>query len=206
MLTCRFCELPFDTGRITKARTYCSKRCRESERNKKLKDSRQFLMTCKVCNAQVHTARQNQRFCSLGCRETFRKDNYQYLPKTQPKVLTCGWCEQDVVVPANFLSNRKYHDQCKVRAKRARHRIKTVKRQARTVKPSRLSADDLVDKMGNLCRICGDEIDMSLKRTSRMGLTVDHIIPLSKGGQDTLENMQPAHWVCNVRKGNKTNA
>lgn len=34
-------------------------------------------------------------------------------------------------------------------------------------------------------------------------ITVDHIIPLSKGGPDTLENKQPMCCICNGKKGNQ---
>jgi 5-methylcytosine-specific restriction endonuclease McrA len=32
--------------------------------------------------------------------------------------------------------------------------------------------------------------------------TIDHIIPLSLGGQDTPQNMQVSHESCNMKKGN----
>jgi hypothetical protein len=33
--------------------------------------------------------------------------------------------------------------------------------------------------------------------------TIDHIIPLSRGGTDTAANKRTAHWICNVRRGNR---
>jgi 5-methylcytosine-specific restriction endonuclease McrA len=33
--------------------------------------------------------------------------------------------------------------------------------------------------------------------------TVDHIIPLSKGGAHAVANLQLAHLACNIRKGNR---
>jgi 5-methylcytosine-specific restriction endonuclease McrA len=32
-------------------------------------------------------------------------------------------------------------------------------------------------------------------------LTIDHIVPLAVGGSDRLDNLQPAHRMCNVEKG-----
>jgi 5-methylcytosine-specific restriction endonuclease McrA len=114
----------------------------------------------------------------------------------------CGWCKEPRTWHINKSTITAYHPQCTIEARRARYRIKTVKRQSLT-KPSRLAADEVVATYGTNCSICGNQIDLSLKRTSSMGLTVDHWIPLSKGGSDELENLRPAHWICNRRKSNK---
>lgn len=45
-----------------------------------------------------------------------------------------------------------------------------------------------------ICGICGDEV-------SPRAFHVDHVIPLSKGGQHSYENVQLAHPICNRRKG-----
>jgi 5-methylcytosine-specific restriction endonuclease McrA len=36
--------------------------------------------------------------------------------------------------------------------------------------------------------------------TSRMGPTLDHIVPVSRGGAHTAANVQLAHSACNRRK------
>ncbi len=30
--------------------------------------------------------------------------------------------------------------------------------------------------------------------------TIDHVIPLAKGGYDTIENVKAAHFICNSKK------
>lgn len=54
------------------------------------------------------------------------------------------------------------------------------------------------------CWLCGNEIDYDLKFPDPWSFTVDHVIPLSKGG-DPLdwENLRAAHYRCNQRKGDK---
>lgn len=202
---CVQCHKPLKQNR-NNTRRACSRICRDRLRGAKQKELRQRTVTCDTCNAEFRTGRKNARFCSSGCRSVAHKQTQTYQRRTEPKVLTCGWCQEEVIVPPNFTSNRKYHPDCKVEARRARYRIKTVKRQSKTVRPSRLAADEVVRIYGEDCHICNEPIDMSLARTHKQGLTVDHVIPLSKGGLDTIENMRPAHWLCNVKKGNKLNA
>lgn len=74
--------------------------------------------------------------------------------------------------------------------------------------------------IGAPCALCGKPIDYSLgmitvngkKRPHPMSFVVDEIIPISRyreGGFESpeqaalcFENTQPAHYICNARKGN----
>lgn len=53
------------------------------------------------------------------------------------------------------------------------------------------------------CKICLDPIDMDLKWPHRFSPTLDHIIPINKGGAHLYENLQAAHFTCNVSKGDR---
>lgn len=69
--------------------------------------------------------------------------------------------------------------------------------------PLTVTAWDLAARDGNMCGICGEDVDMSLSPRSPEGPTRDHIWPWSLGGSDAPENLRLAHNVCNIRRGNR---
>ena len=62
---------------------------------------------------------------------------------------------------------------------------------------------DIFRRDKNTCQLCCTPIDMGIKWPDSMSPSLDHIIPISKGGPDTAENVQAAHLSCNVSKGAK---
>jgi 5-methylcytosine-specific restriction endonuclease McrA len=213
-MNCAVCQVAIEPHYRGGEKLYCSLNCRRQARNSKLKASRSELKVCLHCSATFQKSAKNRTYCSQNCRliankeraasatATFYKELYPDGIKRKP----CGWCGETLEVPAKkTLASRKYHERCSLEAQRARYRIKTVKRQSKT-KPSRLAADQVLREYGSACHICREEIDLTLSRTSKMGLTVDHVIPLSKGGSDELDNLRPAHWICNNRKSDKLDA
>lgn len=54
------------------------------------------------------------------------------------------------------------------------------------------------------CGICGRPVDKSLRYPDPMCATVDHIIPIAKGGHPSdITNLQLAHFCCNRLKSDK---
>ena len=63
-----------------------------------------------------------------------------------------------------------------------------------------------IRKSGAPCGICGAPIDYTLPYLDPLEFVVDHIVPLIKGGTDTLDNKQAAHRKCNAAKGKRDHA
>lgn len=64
--------------------------------------------------------------------------------------------------------------------------------------PRRWQRNHLIAKYGSQCYLCPNKFD------KMQDITFDHWIPLSKGGEDTLENYRLAHYECNQLKGAMT--
>ncbi|MCG7231006.1 HNH endonuclease [Corynebacterium propinquum] len=50
----------------------------------------------------------------------------------------------------------------------------------------------VIETYGDRCHLCG----------KRGATSADHVIPRSKGGDDSLDNLRPAHTSCNYARGN----
>lgn len=57
-----------------------------------------------------------------------------------------------------------------------------------------------IRRTGAACHICGQPIDYTLRTPDPRSFEVDHIVPLKRGGADTITNKAAAHRECNSKK------
>lgn len=63
--------------------------------------------------------------------------------------------------------------------------------------------DAVVDRDGWRCHLCGGEVEQREKSTGKPDDAVlDHVIPWSLGGPDTIDNLRLAHNSCNAVRSN----
>jgi len=55
---------------------------------------------------------------------------------------------------------------------------------------------------GWICKLCHKKVDPKLKNPHLMSASLDHIVPMSLGGDHLYVNVQLAHMICNSRKCN----
>lgn len=53
---------------------------------------------------------------------------------------------------------------------------------------------EVIERDGGICQLCGGEV-------GDCDLHIDHIIPVVRGGQNELANLQVTHGSCNLSKG-----
>lgn len=64
----------------------------------------------------------------------------------------------------------------------------------------------LVARDGAKCAICRKVVDLEKPSGPRgfgTGPSIDHVIPVSRGGSDDLANLRLTHWRCNHQRGNR---
>ena len=207
--TCWFCgtELPKkETSGFP--RRYCDRVCASKLRTKQKKEARDRTSKCLVCEISFVGSKAGLKYCGAECRKMGNAikaaERWRAYAESRGefKEWNCGWCNSKVKVRSSLQGGKKYHDDCAVKARRARNRIKTVRRQG-VRSDARITHEEVAERDSFTCYLCGDLVDMSLPRTSRFGATLDHVIPISKGGVDSLDNLKLAHWVCNIRKSDK---
>ena len=66
---------------------------------------------------------------------------------------------------------------------------------------------EVLDIYGSNCYICSKAIDFDAPRVGKesdQSFWPDHVIPISRGGEDTIRNVRPCHRKCNDHKGKMT--
>jgi hypothetical protein len=64
---------------------------------------------------------------------------------------------------------------------------------------------DVLSIYGTTCYLCNEPVDLNASRKSgkpgwEKGLHIEHVVDLALGGPDTLDNVRPAHGICNLTK------
>jgi hypothetical protein len=77
------------------------------------------------------------------------------------------------------------------------HLRRAVKRNAEA---ENFLRSEIYNRDGWICGICGKPVDSSLNWPDPMSVSLDHIVPVTKGGGHTRANTQCAHFGCNSSK------
>lgn len=81
------------------------------------------------------------------------------------------------------------------------HRRRALKRGASTGEPVILS--EIAERDRWRCQLCKRAVSRKRRWPEPLSPSLDHIVPLSRGGAHALSNVQLAHLRCNVSKGNR---
>lgn len=86
------------------------------------------------------------------------------------------------------------------KATRGASRVRARERRLRGVVVEQYDRNSIFARDNWVCQLCQEPINPFLYRLDRMSATIDHIIPLDRGGDDAPHNVQAAHRSCNSSK------
>lgn len=198
---CVECRVTFQT----KTRASCCPTCRPIRRRRqsdqsrlRISDAKRGLRPCDVCWAAIPPGRSKR--CSPECAREAQRHRLLGWPVNACSLLvrSCD-CGSAFIARRATGPGRRKCDVCSVpeadrlRAKRAA-RADAV-RAGEVVRLSDVAARD-----GHRCQLCRQPVDPNTSHPHPKSASLDHIIPLSRGGEHTMANTQLAHLRCNMLK------
>jgi len=156
---------------------------------------------------EFETEWETKKYCTREHKERAREYRKHGKTRHNPELRTatpiyarsCLSCQEAFVTTreAKVYCSNDCNELAARRRREERHRTKRQKKS-----PS-LKAK-IYFRDNGLCQICKQKIDLEQKHPSPFSLSLDHIVPRSKGGTDAHWNLRATHLVCNVRRSDGT--
>lgn len=133
--------------------------------------------------------------------QRFKKNGNTNDPK--PKQVICKECGVNGIIKRGLCENC-YHSFMMKNSETyySSKKLSAYKRRSldKNAQSEQFTLEEILDKTSGLCSLCFETIDTSISGSHRLGLTIDHIQPLSKDGNSMKYNLLAAHRICNSIK------
>lgn len=151
---------------------------------------------CLDCGDPVGGVTGFKKWCSGRCEMRWKRAQSGYTQTPwggydRPESVPCRVCGGAIDLTVVSQAGR-----------RQRSDIKVCKECRRRMGRSCVNIPFVYHRDGPNCGICGERVDLQIRRGDDhvRCASVDHIIPLAKGGTDDPSNLQLAHLGCNQKK------
>lgn len=144
-----------------------------------------------------------------ACNETFPLDSFDRRKDRggMGVMSRCKPCSRRRVQEAHHSNREAYNAYQRKWASENRDKrsaVEAVQRARRLgVDAQKVDRLEIFERDGWVCQMCFEPVDKTLKFPHPMSATWDHIMPVSKGGAHSPENLRLAHWHENKAKGAK---
>lgn len=218
---CGFCQKRYTAK--TRDGKFCSKTCSIADRHKD--NHTRILRICKGCRVEFRKNSKNNKglYCSRECAfkhaPSFRRGDagrdiraaraisngmVTWLKSARKQQKQCRQCGTWMMIAES--RGKSYCESCAVERVIATDKACRAKRRARkrTNGPyETIRHTEVFTRDGWTCHICGRLVNRYAAVPHSRAPTIDHVIPLSKGGTHTLSNVKCACFICNARKTDK---
>lgn len=198
---CQYCNANFK--RYEKG-TFCTFECSTNQKKKEkslrgLMSTLENLSDCRHCGKRFFKTTHDKRFCTKRCSQ---KNLYLRNKEKNKRIRKCEECYEEFMTTDSRMrccskscsNKRNWRNAYLTRRKRV---------QLNGDVDSDISVEGIMKRDGTDCYLCGEEVDNEVHYTERTYPTIEHVIPISKGGTHTWGNVKLAHRHCNALKSNK---
>jgi 5-methylcytosine-specific restriction endonuclease McrA len=199
--TCQYCGKEYQAKSVERNQ-YCSRECafaskgqqsiiRKAEEVARKEATWPYCPVCgKRCRAYHH------KYCSSKCATIAINERQQraYIPRSETKI--CPVCHKQFTLNM-YAGNTAY---CSQRCRRLARRSDRVRSDDHS---ESISIKYITKRDKGQCQLCGKKVLLNERHPHPLSASIDHIIPLSQGGNHSRANTQLAHLRCNVVKGVK---
>lgn len=203
-LVCARCGLRF---KAASAKSYCSPECSRLGRSAPFSPLR--IAPCLECG-RPFVRRTRERLCSADCRvsrvASYDRQRYNanrraaYMPKP-PKTYRCVLCKDTFEAKGR----RKYCGaSCRQAVMIERNHPNVMRRNALYRAAPDLSRVAIFERDRWCCQLCLRAVDPEIMWPDPWSASLDHILPISRGGEHTPSNVQLAHLRCNISKRDRS--
>lgn len=165
--------------------------------------------TCRACRkarprppCAIADCTNRARSCVTGslCGKHYQKTTYQHRTRTVTHCVVCS-----APLTANNVNVRHCSQECRAIKKALHDGTRGHRRRAHKygVHYEYVSPRTIHERDGWMCGLCGKRVDKLLAHPHPMSASLDHIVPISCGGDHVAANLTCAHLACNVAKSNR---
>ena len=162
--------------------------------------------TCALCGGPLPEGSTSRRmYCSRKCLQkvTYRRR----VPRSSvPNVggAPCAQCGKDIPIrsrsgPAPIYCGATCANKASYERRKLAGSIKRTRKRTSVVEP--IVNAEIFERDGWVCQLCDAPVDRLLSYPDPGSASLDHIMPLSRGGHHVRSNVQLAHLFCNLSKG-----
>lgn len=160
---------------------------------------------CEGCGILVDQTERKRRYCTRRCASNAaQRRRYQSLPKAERvakagyvpvprQTIPCERCQAPVTRRGN--EDRRFCEACGT----GKGHVARARRYG--VPIEYFDKWKVYERDGWICQVCHRPVDKGLSWPHTECASLDHIVPLSRGGAHCEANAQLAHLACNTGKG-----
>lgn len=155
--------------------------------------------TCQICDGPLPPRARS--LCGAECRRL--RNNERAIQNRRAKEAREGRPWHEIYAEQRRAHRKVYRWRERFPEEAARHDATRRARKIGATVGEPFTNGEIFERDGWRCGLCGDGIDQARAWPDPGSASLDHVLPLSKGGAHSRENVQASHLGCNVSKNNR---